>query len=336
MRAGVPLWLKTSLLDLSVDADGKVDGAVVARDAVNTRIYAKKGVILASGGFERNLAMRLQHQPHPIGVDWTLGAPSNTGDGIVAGEKLGASTDLMDDAWWGPSIMLTPGNPYFCLSERSMPGSVLINGRGQRFVNESAPYHDVVHAMYQQERVGDDLPIWLIVDQTYRNRYLFRDVLPGFPLPREWYKHGAVFSAPTLEQLSEKIGIESESLVSAVERFNGFAAAGEDSDFSRGKSAYDRYYADPGIKPNPSLAPLSNAPFYAFKMVPGDLGTKGGLKTDENARVLRVDGQVIPGLYAAGNVTASVMGRSYPGNGSTLAPAMTFGYIAAKDLATKK
>jgi 3-oxosteroid 1-dehydrogenase len=336
MTAGIPLWLKSPLVDLTVDGEGRVDGLVVNRNGVNTRIYARKGVILASGGFERNLAMRLQHQPRPIGVDWTLGAPSNTGDGIRAGERLGAATDLMDDAWWGPSIVLAPGKPYFCLSERSMPGSLLVNASGERFVNESAPYHDVVHAMYLQPEVGDDRPVWLIVDQNYRNRYLFRDVLPGMPLPKEWFANGAVFSAETVEKLAEKIGVSDVRLRDTVSRFNGYAERGEDPDFARGQSAYDRYYADPGVEPNPSLAPLSKAPFYAFKMVPGDLGTKGGLLTDERARVLQADGHPIPGLYAAGNVTASVMGRSYPGNGSTLAPAMTFGYIAAQDLAERK
>ena len=333
MQAGVPVWLDTPLLDLSVDADGRVDGVVVSRAGVNTLIRARKGVVIASGGFERNAEMRAQYQKKPIGVDWTLGAKENTGDGIRAGERVGADIALTDEAWWGPSILFAPGQPYFCLSERSMPGSIMVNSDGVRFVNESAPYHDVVNAMYRQKRVGDDLPIWLITDHHYRQRYLFRDVLPGFPLPKEWYENGAVFSAPSIENLADMIHVPAEELQSTITAFNDSAEKGMDPIFGRGDSAYDRYYADPGVKPNPSLAPLRKGPFYAFRMVPGDLGTKGGLKTNAKAQVIRPDGSEIAGLYAAGNATSSVMGKSYAGNGATLGPAMTFGFIAANDLA---
>lgn len=333
MAAGVPVWLDTPLLDLSIDEQGRVDGVRVRQDGIDTLLKAKLGVIVATGGFERNLAMRQEFQKQPIGVDWTLGAVDNTGAGIRAGRRAGADLALMDDAWWGPSVPLAPGQPYFCLSERSLPGSILVNARGLRFVNESAPYHDVVNAMYQQELAADGSGVWLITDQNYRNRYLFRDILPGLALPQAWFDHKAVFKAASLSELAEQIKVPVESLEATVDTFNGYARTGEDLEFRRGDSAYDRYYADPGIKPNPSLGELRKAPFYAFRMVPGDLGTKGGLRTDGHARVLRADGSVIEGLYAAGNASASVMGRSYAGNGSTLGPAMTFGFIAAKAIA---
>jgi 3-oxosteroid 1-dehydrogenase len=249
------------------------------------------------------------------------------------GQSLGAATALMDDAWWGPSIVLEPGKPYFCLSERSLPGSIMINAEARRFVNESAPYHDVVNAMYRQPRRGESLPIWLVTDHNYRERYLFRDVLPGLPYPKAWYESGALLKAESLEELAGKMNVSAAELLASVERFNSAAKQGVDPDFDRGGNAYDRYYADPGVKPNPSLRSLDKPPFYAFRMVPGDLGTKGGLKTDAQARVLRDDGSKIPGLYAAGNASASVMGRSYAGNGATLGPAMTFGFIAANDIA---
>src|SRR5205807_1537919 len=166
---------------------------------------------------------------------------------------------------------------------------------------EAAPYHDVVHAMYDRNATEPAIPAWLVVDQNYRNRYLFRDVAPLLPLPAEWYRAGAVSTALTLDELARRIGVPPAALRETVSRFNGFAHTGEDLDFGRGDSAYDRYYTDPAVGPNPCLGPLWLPPFHAFKIVPGDLGTKGGMRTDARSRVLRPDGSVIPGLYAAGN-----------------------------------
>jgi 3-oxosteroid 1-dehydrogenase len=328
MRANVPVWLNTPLTELQFDASGRVSGVQVTKDGKPMSIKARLGVLVASGGFEHNLSMRQTYQQQPIGVDWTVGAKTNTGDGIRAGQRSGASVELMDDAWWGPTIPL-PDGPYFCLAERTLPGSIIVDGSGSRFVNEAVPYVDFVHAMYQHGAV----PAWLIVDQRYRNRYLFKEQPPILPLPQSWYDSGAVVKDLTLEGLAVKLGMKSSALRNTVNRFNGFADAGKDQEFHRGDSVYDHYYTDPSIMPNSCLRALRNAPFYAFKIVPGDLGTKGGLRTDEKARVLRADGSVIPGLYAAGNASAAVMGHSYAGAGSTIGPAMTFGYIAANDMA---
>jgi 3-oxosteroid 1-dehydrogenase len=272
--------------------------------------------------------MRKEYQQAPIGTEWTVGAVENTGDGIEAGMRLGAEVALMDDAWWGPSILL-PRGPYFCLAERSLPGCVLVNQCGERFVNEAAPYVDAVHAMYETNSV----PAWLIADQTYRNRYIFAGLGPRQPFPGRWYTFGAVRRAPTLAALAAEIDVPPDALRATVDRFNGFAESGVDADFHRGDSAYDRYYGDPRNRPNPNLAALRRPPFYAIRVVPGDLGTKGGLRTDTAARVLRADGSVIDGLYAAGNASAPVMGRTYAGPGATLGPAMVFGYLAALDMA---
>ncbi|MFC9126962.1 3-oxosteroid 1-dehydrogenase [Streptomyces sp. NPDC057099] len=326
--AGVPVWLNTPLTDLHVE-NGKVTGAVVTRDGTPGLVRARRGVIVGSGGFEHNAAMRARFQRQPIGTDWTVGAKENTGDGILAGERLGAALDLMDDAWWGPAIPV-PGQPYFCLAERTLPGGLLVDGSGRRFVNEAAPYSDVVHTMYDAREA---IPAWLITDQNYRNRYLFKDVLPALPLPDAWYDSGAAHKAWSLDALAASIGVPAAALRTTVDRFNSQARRGEDPDFHRGDSAYDHYYTDPSVLPNSCLAPLWLPPYHAFRIVPGDLGTKGGLLTDARARVLREDGSVIPGLYAAGNASAAVMGRSYAGAGSTIGPAMTFGYIAARDIA---
>jgi 3-oxosteroid 1-dehydrogenase len=331
-KAGIAVWLDTPLTGL-LTSEGRVAGVQVTMNGEPATIQARRGVLLATGGFERNAAMRAEYQRQPIGTEWTVGSPGNTGDGIIAGQQAGAALDLMDDAWWGPSIPLS-GGPFFCLSERSLPGCILVNAAGERFVNEAAPYVDAVHAMY--DRHTDDkphIPAWMIIDQRYRNSYVFAGRAPRKPLPRRWYAAGAVFRGATLADLAEQVGIPADGLAQTVQRFNGFARTGKDEDFGRGDSAYDRYYGDPRCRPNPNLAPLEQAPFYAIKIVPGDLGTKGGLRTDERARALRQDGSVIPGLYAAGNVSAAVMGHSYAGAGATIGPAMTFGYIAALDMA---
>jgi 3-oxosteroid 1-dehydrogenase len=313
--------------------DGKVTGLTATRADEPITIRARRGVLIATGGFERNAAMRAEYQRQPIGIEWTVGSPGNTGDGIIAGQQAGAGLDLMDDAWWGPSIPLT-GGPYFCLAERSLPGSILVNAAGHRFVNEAAPYVDAVHAMYDRHTEDKQhIPAWLITDQRYRNNYLFAGLPPRKSLPRRWFAAGVVFRAATLPELADQIGVSADGLAETVARFNGFARVGKDEDFARGDSAYDRYYGDPRCRPNPNLAPLDVPPFYAIKIVPGDLGTKGGLRTDERARVLRRDGTPIPGLYAAGNASAAVMGHSYAGAGATIGPAMTFGYIAALDMA---
>ncbi|NGY63588.1 3-oxosteroid 1-dehydrogenase [Lentzea sp. NEAU-D13] len=326
MQSNVPVWLNTGLEDLHV-VNGAVRGVQTSRGLVR----ARRGVIMGSGGFEHNASMRAQYQRQPIGTSWTVGAKENTGDGHRAGLRAGAALDLMDDAWWGPAIP-TPGSPYFCLAERTLPGGLMVNAAGQRFVNEAAPYSDVVHVMYDKNPTSPCIPAWLVVDQNYRNKYLFADIAPALPLPDGWYQSGAVVKNWSLDGLASAIGVPGTALKDTVSRFNNQAMTGRDPDFKRGDSAYDHYYTDPAVFPNSCLAPLWAPPFYAFKIVPGDLGTKGGMVTDARARVLRPDGSVIPGLYAAGNVSSAVMGRSYAGAGSTIGPAMTFGYIAANDI----
>jgi 3-oxosteroid 1-dehydrogenase len=301
-------------------------------------IHARHGVVLGSGGFEHNDEMRKKYQRAPIGTEWTVGAKANTGEGIVAGQKLGAAVDFMDDAWWGPSIPLT-GGPWFALSERTLPGCIMVNTRGKRFGNEAAPYVEAVHTMYggeygQGEGPGENTPTWMILDQRYRNRYTFAGITPRSPFPGRWLKAGIIVKAGTIADLAEKTGLPVDALTETVERFNGFARNGKDEDFGRGDSGYDHYYGDPRLK-NPSLAEITKAPFYAIKMVPGDLGTKGGIVTDVDGRALREDGSVIAGLYAAGNCSSPVMGHTYAGPGATIGPAMTFAYLAVLDIADR-
>jgi len=342
-KAGVPVLLNTALTDLHVE-DGVVRGIYVRKagapeSAEPQLIRARRGVILGSGGFEHNEQMRVKYQRAPITTEWTVGAVANTGDGILAAEKLGAGLEFMEDSWWGPTVPLV-GAPWFALSERNSPGSIIVNMSGKRFMNESMPYVEACHHMYggqygQGAGPGENIPAWLVFDQQYRDRFIFAGLQPGQRIPKKWLESGVIVKADTLDELAQLTGHPADALKATIERFNGFARSGVDEDFKRGESAYDRYYGDPTNKPNPNLGELSHAPYYAAKMVPGDLGTKGGIRTDVHGRALRDDDSIIEGLYAAGNVSSPVMGHTYPGPGGTIGPAMAFGYLAALHLAGK-
>jgi succinate dehydrogenase/fumarate reductase flavoprotein subunit len=342
---GVALWLDSPMTELLIGADGSATGAVVERDGVVQRVGARHGVILASGGFDHDLARRKEVLP-VIDQDWSFGNPAAMGDGIRAGEKVGAATDLLDEAWWFPAIQWPDGRMQFMLNERMMPAQFIVNGDGKRFINEAAPYMDFGHAMIDGQNSGvTHIPCWLITDHRSWNRYVIGGHLPipkipgapvptGRKVPRAWLESGVVKAATSWDEMAAKIGVPAARLAETASRFNELARKGHDDDFNRGDSVYDNYYGDPTL-PNPNLYPLGDPPFYAFRIVLGDLGTSGGLRTDEFARVLRADDTVIPGLYAVGNTAAPVMGRSYAGAGATIGPAMTFGFVAAKHVAAQ-
>jgi succinate dehydrogenase/fumarate reductase flavoprotein subunit len=292
-------------------------------------------VLLASGGFDHNAEMRREFLG--LDEDWSLGAATNEGDGIRVGRELGAAVDLMEDAWWMPTMpSAADGSLIGLVAERQYPGQFVVNGAGERFVNEASPYVVFGQAQLAGERTGTrHVPAWMIVDDVAWRRNIIAGHLPGTAFPKPWRERGCAHTAPTLARLAELIDVPSAALEATAARYNALAAAGRDEDFQRGESAYDRYYGDTSY-PNPNLAPVVRPPFYAFAIVPGDLGTKGGLLTDVEARVLREDGSPIVGLYAAGNVAASVMGTRYAGPGATLGTAMTWAYIAAKHVQTTK
>lgn len=344
LDAGVPVWLNTPMTGLVTEGSGldeRVVGITVTRGGEEQTLRARRGVIIGSGGFEHNQEMRDKYQRQPIPTSWTVGAAGNTGEGIEYMEKVGAELAFMEDAWWGPTILL-PRGPWFALAERSLPCSFLVNSRGERFMNESLPYVEAGHRMYggeygqapadQQGAEGENVPAWIIFDQEYKNRYLFAGLQAKQPLPKKWLETENFHKADTLAELAGLIGVPGDALEKTAARFNGFAERGVDEDFQRGVSGYDHYYGDPTNKPNPSLGPVRKAPFFAAKMVPGDLGTKGGANTDVHGRVLRSDGSVIQGLYAAGNASSPVMGHTYAGPGATIGPAMVFGYLAVEHM----
>ncbi|MBL8911555.1 MAG: FAD-binding protein [Archangium sp.] len=335
LARNVEFWLESPMIELLVEKS-RVVGAVVKREGKSVTVEAKHGVMVASGGFEKNAAMRKKYQGEPVGAEWTSGTEGNLGHPIQQAKQIGAALALMDDAWWGPT-MVNPqtGAPQFMLQERSLPFCFIVAKDGKRFMNESESYVDAGHHQYERNKKVQAIPAWQIMDSRHREYYPFGMAMPGKGGTRKLLELGMFVEAQTLTELAEKIGVDPKGLTDTATRFNVFAKNGKDLDFQRGDSAYDRVYSDPRVKPNPNLGAVEKAPFYAVKVFPGDLGTKGGILTDEFARALREDGSVIEGLYAAGNCSASVMGRTYPGPGSTLGPATTFGFIGGNHIADK-
>ncbi|HUP91171.1 MAG TPA: FAD-dependent oxidoreductase [Solimonas sp.] len=339
LQKNIPLLYETALESL-VEDNGRVTGVVVRQNGVTRRIAARRGVILASGGFESNQAMRDQYLPKPSEAAWSAAPGINTGDGIRAGLELGAGLKFMNLVWGTPTVVI-PGTKIASalFVERSLPGCVMVNKAGQRFCNEAAPYTEAVNAIYADHaKTGGTVPSWMVFDARFRKSYpcgplLPASIVPDTKLPADWADK-VYYKADSLDALAAKIGVDAKGLAETVAKVNGFAATGVDTEFSKGGNAFERYYADPKVTPNPCLAPITAAPFYALPIVPGEIGTKGGLVADERGRVLREDGSAIAGLYATGNCSAAVMGKTYAGPGATLGPAMTFGYIAARDIAS--
>ena len=335
LERDISLWRNTEVRELLLK-DGRVTGVIAEREGRLLNIRARRGVLLAAGGFARNGEMRRRYHQGLSDPTWSAVQPGDTGDGIRMGMAAGAAVEHMHAAWWTPTYIRPDGRAEALIIGKSMPGCIFVNRAGQRFTNEAAPYEDVVRGQYAAHERGDSIPCFLLFDARVRRKYPTGPIPPGKVMPdvaiqgdlREFLTR-----ADTLEALAEKLGISKDGLSETIRHFNEHARRGEDPAHRRGQSLHDRYYSDPKVKPNPTLAPIEKPPFYAFPIYPGDLGTKGGLRCDVRGRVLREDGTVIPGLYATGNCAAPTLGSGYPGAGSTIGPAMTFGYIAARDAA---
>ena len=330
----VPLWLETPMERL-VEEDGAVAGAVVRHAGKPLAVRARRGVVLAAGGFDKNPEMRDEHAPLYRNAGLSGGISGNTGDGIRAGQVSGAATMNLHSAWAAP-VFHVPGEDRgrLCTIERALPGCIMVAQNGRRYLNEAASYHVVGQQMARrQSEHADASPSWFVFDHRYRHAY---PVGPIYPLLPDWLHRPRIRAilkkGRTLDELAARIGVPSVALQETVASFNAGAARGEDPAFHRGEAAYDKMYGDPRVSPNPCLRPLDRAPFYAVPIYPGDIGTNGGLVTDADARVVDVHGEAIPGLYAIGNTAASAMGESYPGAGVTLGPALTFGYLAARHM----
>ena len=326
-RAGIPIRTQTGVVEL-IERNGRITGVITESQGHRKRIAARLGVLINAGGFARNAQMRTQYQPQPSSVVWTNANPGDTGELIQMAQKHGAALELMDQAWWVPGTSPVAGAPCFMhVIDLSKPHCIVVNRRGRRIMNESQSYMANGHALYEHE-----LPAFVIMDSRHRKRYAWGTQPPGIT-PPEWESSGYMKKANAIDELAAKCGIDPNGLKAEVAKFNEFARTGKDLDFHRGNRGYDRWFGDPTVKPNPNLGAIDKPPFYAFEMVPGDVGTAGGIVTDEFARVRREDGSVIHGLYATGNSTASVMGRCYPAAGASIAASFVFGYIAAQHAA---
>jgi succinate dehydrogenase/fumarate reductase flavoprotein subunit len=329
---GVRLWTGSPAQDLITE-----NGSVVGARIGGIDVRARRGVVLACGGFPHDVARRAELFPHaPTGQEhWSAAPPSNTGDGLRLGEAVGGEVtrDLPNAGAWAPVSIVPRADRSFGhfphLIERAKPGLIAVRRDGRRFTNEADSYHDVMKALLDATPAGERPEAWLICDHAFQRRYGLGHSRPRpFPL-QPWLRKGYLKCGATIEELAKACGIDPNGLTKTVAIYNRHAAEGRDPAFGRGETAYNRVQGDPDHRPNPCVAPIRKGPFYAVKIVAGSLGTFAGLRTDEFARVLDRERSPIPGLYAVGNDMASIMGGHYPSGGITLGPAMTFGYIAA-------
>jgi 3-oxosteroid 1-dehydrogenase len=332
----MPLWLNAQMTELLTDDAGRVSGARITRNGASTVVRARRAVVLAAGGFEHNQQMREQYLPQPTDARWSAAAGTNTGDAHRAALAIGAATRLMDGGWWCSSIT-APDDPVprLAIMDKSYPGNIVVTKRGRRIANESQNYITYQLEFYRRHTAQDpQAPSWMIFDGRSREQYFNGPLWPSRfrpdkRLPRTYFTSGFLTRADSIRELAAQAGIDADGLEQTVKSMNEYARTGKDLEHGRGDAEYDRYYADPRIKPNPCLAPIVQAPFYAMRIDPGDFGTHGGMVTNTDAQVLRADGMPIPGLYAVGNNAAAIL-PTYPGPGSTLGPAMTFAWQAAK------
>jgi len=333
---GIPVWLDSPVTELIRGAAG-VEGAVVG----GRRVLARRGVVLACGGFPQDLARRQAAYGHPAaeGRHVSSASPGNTGDGVRLGEAVGARAieGYPNAAAWAPTSLVPRDDgtlaPFPHFIDRGKPGVIAVRRDGRRFCNEANSYHDFVQSLVRATPAGEVAEAWLVVDHRTIRRYGLGFVKAA-PIPLgSFLRSGYLKRGETPAALAAAIGVDAAGLAATLAGWNADVAQGEDRAFGKGSTAYNRFHGDPEVTPNPCLAPVAVAPFYAVRVIPGDIGTFAGLRADEHARVLDAAGAPIPGLYAAGNDMASVMGGAYPGGGITLGPAMTFGYIAGRHAA---
>jgi 3-oxosteroid 1-dehydrogenase len=333
---GIPIRLETPVVAFRREG-GRVVGVTISDSNGQRAIEARCGVIAAAGGFERSGEMRQANLANPTSAAWSAGSPGNTGDLIRAGCEVGAGTALMYEAWWAP-IVMSGGEPVVLFFEKSKPGMMIVDRTGKRFMNEAITYNSYGKCVYGDDySVTDRVPAFIVFDGTYRRNYMFGGLLQASMSP-DWMNGdtfgdgGMLQRAPTLRALAGKLGIDAGGLEATARKMGEYAATGVDAEFARGSDAHDQQYGDERVKPNPCLGPVTKAPFYGAPLYVGDIGTKGGLRIDDDGQVLDTAGVPIPGLFAAGNCTASIMGEKYPGAGCTLGPALTMAWRGSNKL----
>jgi succinate dehydrogenase/fumarate reductase flavoprotein subunit len=338
LRRGVPVLTGTAAIDLAL-ADGRVNGATLEAPDGRMQVRSRLGVVLATGGFSRHPELRRRLLPKPACEHSPL-VQSVTGDGVTLGQKVGGhlGADHADNSFWAPVSIRTRADgstaafPHFVL-DRGKPGLIAVDREGRRFVNEATTYQRFAEAMYAAQARTPTISCHFICDDRFIVSYGLGMVRPRRLNLRRAVADGYVVRANTLGDLACALAIDPAALKATIRRYNGFAASGVDPEFAKGGDAYQRNLGDPAHGPNPCIGPIEMPPFYAVQIYPGDIGASCGLVTDESARVLRVDGTPIEGLYACGNDMDSLMAGVYPAPGITLGPAMTFGYLAARHAA---
>lgn len=337
---GIPILTSTPAKQILMEGD-KAVGVQVAGEGGERRITARHGVVLACGGFPHDVKRIAQAYPHlRSGGEHLSPTPvSNTGDGVAMAEAAGGVVDIRfkdTSAWMPVSRVVFPDGEvgvFPHLLDRYKPGVIGVLRNGKRFTNESNSYHDVGAAMIEACRGQKETAMWLVCDKTTLSKYGLGYVKPA-PMPiGRFIKNGYLFEGKTLADLARATGIDAAGLEEAVREYNVHAVKGEDPAFGRGRTSFNRYLADPDNRPNPCVAPVQNGPFYAVKVIMGDLGTFDGIQTSVVGEVKKRDGSVISGLYAVGNDRASIMGGNYPGAGITHGPNMTFGFVTANHIA---
>jgi 3-oxosteroid 1-dehydrogenase len=335
LKHGIDIRTESPVSELIVE-DGRVTGVLTVKNGRPWRVGARLGVLVNAGGFSHNQAMRDKYQPGSQ-TKWSMAMRPDQGEMIEEMMRRGAAVAQMEE-FVGYQHTIPPGSENSDIkppaqSMTAKPHAILVDQSGVRYLNEGGSYMAYCKAMFERHKTVPAVPSWAILDSQYLRRYMLAGTMPGSKKPQRWYDEGYLRKGDTIEELAAQLNMKPQTLRATVDRFNGFVAKGKDEDFGRGVRAYDRWLGDPYHKPSPTLGGISEGPYYAVPVVPGDVGTYGGVVTDEFARVLRQDGSVISGLYATGISTASVMGRAYPGAGCSIGPAFAFGYIAAKHAA---
>ena len=335
----VPVLFNTQLEELLVEG-GRVTGAVLSTGGVRRTVRARQGVVLATGGFAHNAAMRKSFMPAPTPMD-SMAVPENQGGGIAAATRIGALTQPArhgTGAFWSPVSRTGTGKwaglfPHLSL-DRAKPGLLAVNSAGKRFVNEAVSYHHFVEAMLESHKSVPVIPAWLVCNAAFVRKYGLGNIRPATTRLSAYEREGEFVVAATLEELARKMNVNAQGLAATVQRHDGFAVTGVDLDFAKGTTELNRFNGDASHGgPNPCIGVLGSGPYCAMAVWPAEIGCSTGLETDGNARVLDAGGQPIAGLYACGNDMASIMRGTYPGPGTTLGPALVFGYFAARHAA---
>ncbi len=329
-RLEIPVRLSTPLVELLIE-HGAVVGVEVEHEGRRETLMAPAGVLLGAGGFAQNPKLRGDLQG--FAETWSNASPDDQGDALLAARAIGADTELLDDCWWMPTVEVGPERRALALGLRALPGSIVVDHHGRRYMDEARSYMATGRIM--REHGAAEHRHWLIMDELFLSRHIFPDLSPR-SARETMMANGTLKRGETIAELARHCGLDASALSATVDRFNVFARTGRDLDFQRGDTAYDRYWADPAHKPNASLGTIEHAPFWAAVLRPGDLGTNGGIKTDGSGRVLDCAEKPVPGLYAAGNGSGSPFRKSYPGAGATIGAAATYGYIAARHAARRR